>query len=174
MVGDPSTSVPPAPAVPAAPGEVPGHLGLVPRVALVVAACALVTGFLVVTHSGPFTPSPSTSSRTTTTAAVAPVRIAGTWRLLVVYHLAFSAETLHVTSESANGVFAGTVASPVGLGSATGKVVGTSVSFTFTLGRGAETGTATVTTSGGRTLMNGDFSNTSGGSGTITATLLSR
>ncbi|MGA2519505.1 MAG: hypothetical protein ABSG81_01655 [Acidimicrobiales bacterium] len=153
--------------------DVPGRLGLVPRVGLVVAACAVVTGFLAVTQSGPFSSSPPAAPGTTT-ATVAPTDIAGTWRLLVVYHLAFSSETLRVTSESSNGVFAGTVASPVGLGSATGKVFGTSVSFTFTLGTGSETGTATVSTTGGRTVMNGDFSNASGGSGTITATLLSR
>ena len=149
------------------PGQ-PVRPGFYPRLAIVVAVGLLFTAMLMALGIWPFTSTPGTSPPATT---VPPVDVRGTWHVIVFYHLAFFSETLDVTDEdAATGVFAGTLATPVGAGAMAGKIVGSSVSYTISVGGATETGTGTVGTSGGHTTMTGDFSNSAGGSGTLTAT----
>lgn len=163
------------------PGPGSGHpegsrTSVVARAGIIVTALAVMTGALAVTHAGPFTSSKAapTTTPSTTPPAAAPVDVRGTWNLLLAYEATFSAQSLVVTTENrTTGVFSGTVATPVGVESVTGKVSGTTLSFTVTLGSGRETGTATVVTRDGTHHMIGDFVSPAGVKGTITATLVS-
>jgi len=157
------------------PGEDQGdgrdRLGLVSRVLVVLAVCAVFTGILAVTGAGPFTSAPPAG----TPGVSAPISVRGTWLAVFYYRASSTLETLRLTSDDpTTGTFAGTVDTPVGDGSITGKVIGDAVRFTISIGLGAESGTATVTSDGRTTTINGDFSNASGGSGTISATRVSR
>jgi len=152
-------------------GEGRDRLGLVSRVLVVLAVCAVFTGILAVTRTGPFTSAPPAG----TPGVSAPTSVRGTWLAVLNYRSSSTVDTVHVTSDDrTTGVFAGTVDSAVGNGSITGKVTGYAVRFTISIGLGAESATATVTSDGRTTTINGDFANATGGSGTITATRVSR
>jgi len=146
----------------------PGRSTFFPQVAVVIAVGLLLTALLMATHAGPFASSPRTASPAVTASGP---DLKGSWHVLVFYHQAFFVETLDVAyADVPTGVFSGTLQTPVGTGAMAGRIVGTSVSFTMTVGTATETGTATLGTSDGRLTMSGDFTNSAGGSGSITAT----
>jgi len=197
--GRASAPEPAEPAVPADPAPGPPRTprprwGRVPRVGIVVVACAAVTGALVLAGAGPFhsapsgtgapAPSlpgpapttapvaspPSAASSSTTGVTPAPPDVVGTWNLLVTYHVSFAPEHMVITAESpTTGAISGTVASGVGTASLQGKVSATAVSFVIRLGASAETCTATLSTVSGSLRMTGTFTNTTGESGGISA-----
>jgi hypothetical protein len=143
---------------------------MAPRVVLVVILGVLVTGVLAVTHIGPFHSAPRAGA-TPTTPTGTPTNIRGVWNVLDAYDGALYTATMHVTSESlSSGAFSGTITSPVGVETISGSVTGRSMSFTIGLGRGTERGSAAISKTKTKVRIQGVFSNTAGGDGTIAAT----
>lgn len=139
-------------------------------VGVVVIIAALITGGLAVTHVGPFH-RPSRGAPASSSAAEPPTDIHGTWIVLESFAGTLYPESLHITAENlSTGTFSGTVTSPVGVETITGVVVGTTLSFSITLGSGADRGTATVSRGATTQRIQGVFSNPQGGQGTIFAT----
>ncbi len=142
---------------------------LAPRVGIVVIACALVTAGLAVSHVGPFSSSPGAAT-TPSVPSGAHVDIRGTWNALVGFDSSISTETLHVDAEDPlTGQFSASLSSAVGVESVNGTVVGSTMTYTITLGKSTDDGTATVSTNNGKLRIQGVFSNSYGGSGTIFA-----
>jgi hypothetical protein len=144
---------------------------MAPRVGVIVIVGALVTGGLAVTHQGPFRRlALGAGAATPTTVAPVEIDVRGTWNALESYGDALDVETMDINTENvATGAFSGTITSPVGLEIMTGTVLGGTVSFTITLGTSTDRGNATVT-DGATVRIQGTFSNTTGGHGTIVAT----
>jgi hypothetical protein len=135
---------------------------------MVVALCSLVTAVLAFAHVGPFRSAPAKPAAAV--GAGAPSDIRGTWNVLVIFQLTFTKEQMEVATENrSSGVVTGSVTSPVGAETLTGRVLGSTFRFTIGFGTGTETGTASVVTDAGQTRMTGDFSNAEGGHGTISA-----
>jgi len=145
---------------------------MMPRVGVVVIIAALLIGALALTRTGPFhSPSGSASTPPTPAAAATATDIRGTWNVLTFFAGAFQVETMTITTENrSSGVFTGIIVSPVGVETMKGTVLGPTVSFTLTFGTGSNSGSATVSSSGGKVRMQGAFSNTTGGHGSIIAT----
>ena len=175
LVGVPNTTPPgdgasPDPAAAPAP---PRQRGVAPSVGLVVILAALITGGLALAHVGPFH-RPSHGTPAPFSAAEPPSDIHGTWVVLESFGGNVYPESLHITAENlSTGKFSGTVTSPVGVETITGVVVGTTLSFSITLGSGADRGTATVSRGATTQRIQGVFSNPEGGQGTIFATQIS-
>ena len=74
------------------------------------------------------------------------------------------------TENRSSGTFTGVIVSPVGVETMKGTVVGTTVSFTLTFGTSSDSGSATLSNSDDKVRMQGAFSTTSGGHGSIIAT----
>ncbi len=148
----------------------PGRARLAPHVGVLVVAAALITGGLAVAHVGPFHSSPQSGGADTTGKIIAR-DIRGTWKALAFFGGALQPETMHVTVENLHqGSFAGTLTTPVGVETLKGTILDSTMAFTVTLGTSTDSGSATVTKVGGTLHLQGSFSNTSGGHGTITAT----
>ncbi len=164
-----------------APGSSPddGHPSrrrarMAPRVGVIVVVAALVTGASAIAHIGPFHSS-SHAAATRTTPTGSPTDIRGVWNVLNAYSGVLYVATMHISTENlSSGAFSGTITSPVGTETLTGTVKGTRLTFTVDLGSGAERGTAVVSGRGVKTKIDGEFSNPSGGHGTIVATRTSR
>ena len=101
--------------------------------------------------------------------------VVGTWNAQVVFGQSLSMQTLVIVAENlVTGDFSGNINSPVGVETITGRVAGSTMSFTIKLGTATDVGTATVSTNrndGGR--IKGNFSDPTGTHGTITATRVS-
>ncbi len=143
---------------------------LAPRLALIVAVAALLTGLSAVIHIGPF----HSAARAATLPSV-PVVVAtdlrGSWSVLDTYAGAFSTATMHITTQNrSTGAFTGTITSAVGVERIKGTASGTAVSFTVSLGSGTEQGTGFISKSGSKTRIQGTFENSNGGRGSIVAT----
>lgn len=137
---------------------------------VIVIVGALVTGVLALTHIGPFRPSPGAAA-TLSTPADMPTNLRGVWSVQDSYGNVPFPATMHITTENrSSGTFVGSITSPVGVETITGKVIATAVSFTINLGSGTEHGSGTVSQTGGKVQIQATFSNSSGGHGTIAAT----
>jgi hypothetical protein len=153
---------------PEAPPRRPSRM--MPRVGVVVIIAALLIGGLALTRTGPFH-SPSGAASTPPTPAATATDIRGAWNVLAFFAGAFQVETMTITTENlSTGAFTGVIVSPVGVETMQGTVVGTTVSFNLTFGTSTDSGSATVSSSGGKVRMQGAFSNTTGGHGSIIAT----
>jgi hypothetical protein len=143
---------------------------MAPRVGVVVIICALATGALAVRHLGPFR-SPAAATPTSAPPVHASTDVRGSWTALESYGESLEAETMDINTESlSTGAFSGTITSPVGLEIMKGTVAGTNVSFTITLGSSTDRGNATVSSIDTKLRIQGTFSNSSGGQGSIVAT----
>jgi len=157
-------------------GERPARprAGMAPRVGVVVIACALLTGALVVMHVGPFSSSPGIASTPSVTAS-APPDIRGAYSSLVGFASSLSSEPMEVSNENlSTGAFTATIMSPIGVEAMNGTVVGSTMTFTISLGTSTDRGSASVSTTAGKLRIQGVFSNSKGGQGTILATRTSR
>ena len=135
---------------------------------IVVIVGALVTAAMALTHVGPFH-SPGTAS-TPLPLATTPTDLRGTWHVLDYFAGSFQAETMYITSENlSTGTFSGTVTSAVGVETIKGTVIRTTTSFTITFGTSTELANAVVSSSGTKVRIQGTFSNTEGGHGSIIA-----
>jgi len=148
----------------------PRPSAMVPRVGVVVIVAALLVGALALTRTGPFH-SPSGVTSTPPTLATTASDVRGTWNVLAFFAGAFQVETMTITTENrSSGTFTGVIVSPVGVETMKGTVVGTTVSFTLTFGTSSDSGSATLSNSDDKVRMQGAFSTTSGGHGSIIAT----
>jgi len=136
---------------------------------VVVGALAMV--LLAVTHTPPFDSSATASASGTTRAT----SVVGTWSAQVIFGKSFSMQTLDIVAENlVTGVFSGSVNSPVGVETLRGRVEGSIMSFTISLGNSSDIGTATVSIGRhGWGRIKGNFSDPAGAHGTITATRVS-
>ena len=129
----------------------------------------LVMVLLAVTHTPLLASSATASAASGTTRAKSVV---GTWNAQVVFGQSTSMQTLDIVFENlVTGVFSGSVNSPVGVETITGRVAGAAMSFTISLGNGSDIGIATVSIGlHGQGRIKGNFSDSAGAHGTITAT----
>jgi hypothetical protein len=134
-----------------------------------------VVGLVMVLFAVTRTPPLGSSATASATNKMQAKSVVGTWNAKVVFGQSLSMETLVIVAENlVTGAFSGNINSPVGVETITGRVAGSTMSFTIKLGTGTDVGTATVSTSrnsGGR--IKGNFSNPTGTHGTITATRVS-
>ena len=101
--------------------------------------------------------------------------VQGTWEFLVDYNDSLFAETAKIAQEDLRtGDYSGTVSSSIGTEVIFGTAKASSVSFSISLGPNVESGTAVLSSSGGRLHLTGTFTNSAGGHGTITSTRTSR
>ena len=146
--------------------------GIAARLAAVVIFGVGVTGLLAVAHFGPFSSYPGGASTPSTTASPPP-DVRGTWNALVGFGSALYTEPLHIDTEDlSTGAFSAAITSPIGIETMTGTVEGPTMTFTISLGKSIDKGSATVTTVDGKLRIQGEFSSSSGGQGTIVATRL--
>ena len=77
---------------------------------------------------------------------------------------------MRITTENLHrGSFSGTLTTAVGVETLKGTILDSTMAFTITYGTSTDSGSATVTKVGGVLHLQGSFSNTTGGHGTITA-----
>ncbi len=146
-----------------------GRSALAPRVGVLVIAGALITGGLAVAHRGPFHSAPRDGA-THAAHQLAVTDIRGTWHAVAFFGGAFQVETMHITVENLHrGSFSGTLTTAVGVETLKGTILDSTMAFTITFGISTDSGSATVTKVGGQLHLQGSFSNTTGGHGTITA-----
>ncbi len=146
--------------------------GMAARLAGVVIFCVVATTLLAVAHIGPFSSYPGGASTPSTTASPPP-DVRGTWNALVGFGSTLYTEPLHIDTEDlATGGFSAAITSPVGIETMSGTVEGSTMTFSISLGKSIDSGSATVTTVDGKLRIQGEFSSSSGGHGTIVATRL--
>ncbi len=153
-------------------GEPPARFraAIAPGVGVVVIIGALVAGALAVMHVGPFSSSPGIASTPSVTAS-APPDIRGGYSALVGFGSSLSSEPMVVSNENlSTGAFTATITSPIGVEAMNGTVVGSTMTFTISLGTSTDRGSASVSTTAGKLRIQGVFSNSKGGQGTILAT----
>jgi hypothetical protein len=139
-----------------------------------VVIAAFVVVVLAATKDGPFHALDGGGTASAQTSTGRP-DVQGTWAFLVDYSNSLFAETAKISQENLRtGAYSGTVSSPIGTQVIFGTASASSVSFSIRLGPNVETGTAELSSSGGRLHLTATFANSGGGQGTITATRTSR
>jgi len=139
--------------------------------AITLAFVGLVMVLFAVTRTPPL----GSSATASATNNMQSKSVVGTWNAQVVFGQSLSMQTLVIVAENlVTGAFSGNINSPVGVETITGRVAGSTMSFTIKLGTATDVGTATVSirsNGGGR--IKGNFSDPTGSHGTITATRVS-